>query len=181
LSMISARSSKSLKGKNLGAQNVTSNMPAEVREFEKKDLEDVARLVQSFWALNTEFEPSIELHENALELIKTDLMNYVGSEDQIILVSQSELGLIGMIRVELKHGTFRTPRQWGNIVEFYVLPRARRRSIAKSLLDEALQRIGKKGIEIITAEFPTENVPAANFYERNGFRPIHSVYVRELS
>jgi ribosomal protein S18 acetylase RimI-like enzyme len=153
----------------------------EIREFRSNDLEEAAKLVQSFWELNTEFEPSIGLEENALELIKKDLQKTLERQDLIVLVARTDLALVGVIRVELKEGNFRAPKRWGNIVEFYVLPRARRKSVAKGLLDETLIRLGQKDIEIVTAEFPSQNIPAASFYERNGFRSIQTVCAKNLT
>jgi ribosomal protein S18 acetylase RimI-like enzyme len=158
-------------------------MAHEIRSFEEKDLEDAAHLINNFWGLNVEFEPSIELKENAFEKIKEDLREHTGREDQLILVAKSESGqnLTGIIRVELKRGKFHGPERWGNVVEFYVLPRARRKAVAKGLLDAALDKLKQKGIQMITAEFPTQNVPAASFYEKNGFRPLQTVFVKDLT
>ncbi len=156
-------------------------MTYEIRNFETKDLEDAAHLIQNFWGLNVEFEPSIELKENALEHIKQDLQRNAGREDQMILVARSATGsMVGIIRVEFRQGKFHGPDKWGNVVEFYVLPRERRKAVAKSLLDTTLDKLREKGINMLTAEFPTQNIPAASFYERNGFRAFQTVYVKEL-
>jgi ribosomal protein S18 acetylase RimI-like enzyme len=156
-------------------------MSYQIQEFQIKDLDDAAHLIHNFWGLNVEFEPTIELEENAFEHIKEDLRQAVGREDQMILVARSDHGsLLGIIRVEMRKGKFRGPVHWGNIVEFYVLPRERRHSVAKKLLDGAMEKLKQKGIKMVTSEFPTQNVPAASFYERNGFRPFETVFAKEL-
>lgn len=157
-------------------------MPYQIQEFQMKELEDAAHLIHNFWGLNVEFEPTIEIGKGELEQIKEDLKQAAGRDDQMILVARAESGtnLLGIIRVELRKGKFRGPDAWGNIVEFYVLPRERRRAVAKSLLESASEELKKKGIKILTAEFPTQNVPAASFYERNGFRPFETVFAKEL-
>jgi ribosomal protein S18 acetylase RimI-like enzyme len=155
-------------------------MSYEITEFQKSDLEDAAHLIHNFWGLNVEFEPSIELEENTLEHIKDDLKLAFGREDQMILLARSNGNPVGIIRVEMKKCKFRGPDRWGNIVEFYVLPRERRKAVAKSLLDSATDLLRKKGIRMVTSEFPTQNVPAASFYERNGFRPFETVFAKEL-
>jgi ribosomal protein S18 acetylase RimI-like enzyme len=161
---------------------MTVHMSYQVQELESKDLDDAAHLIHNFWGLNVEFEPTIQLDDRAFEHIREDLKQALGRDDQMILVarSQSSIALLGIIRVEMKKGKFRGPDNWGNIVEFYVLPRERRRDVAKTLLDSAASELKKKGIKMLTAEFPTQNVPAASFYERNGFHPFETVFAREL-
>jgi ribosomal protein S18 acetylase RimI-like enzyme len=156
------------------------NMPLEIRSFQGSDVENAARLIHSFWGLNVEFEPSMEIGENELEQIKGDLKQASARDDQMIFVACSELGLVGIIRIEMKQAKFRGPVRWGNIVEFYVLPRERRKAVAKHLLDHASGELKKKGIKKLTAEFPTQNVPAASFYERNGFRPFQTIFARDV-
>jgi len=155
-------------------------MSIQIQEFQGKDLDDAARLIHNFWGLNVEFEPSIELGENEPDQIKEDLRQAAGREDQIILVARTQSALAGILRVEMKKGKFRGPDIWGNIVEFYVMPRERRKAVAKNLLDAAVDALQKRGIKMLTAEFPTQNVPAASFYERNGFRPFETVFAKEL-
>ncbi len=157
-------------------------MPFQIHEFQGKDLESAAHLIHNFWGLNVEFEPAIGLGESEFEQIKEDLRQATGREDQLILVASPEsgAGLLGIIRIEVRKGKFRGHDTWGNIVEFYVLPRERRKAVAKKLLDSAVEALKKKGIKRLTAEFPTQNVPAASFYEKIGFRPFETVYAREI-
>jgi ribosomal protein S18 acetylase RimI-like enzyme len=155
-------------------------MSYQVQELQSDDLGDAARLIDSFWGLNVEFEPSIMPQEGAIDQIKEELEQALGRDDQIILVARSDKTLLGIIRVEIKKAKFRGPGSWANIVEFYVLPRERRKDVAKNLLDSATAELKKKGIKMLTAEFPTQNVPATSFYERIGFHPFETVYVKEL-
>jgi ribosomal protein S18 acetylase RimI-like enzyme len=153
----------------------------EVEKLKPEDLNAAAHLIQNFWSLNVEFEPDIELEENSLSLIRQELeRNIEREEDELLFVAKTESGLVGFIRIEIKSGTFHGPKRWGNIVEFYVLPRARRKAVARSLLETTLDKLKAMGIERITAEFPTQNIPAANFYEKNGFHPLMTVYVKDL-
>ena len=153
----------------------------EIKTLEQNDLDAAAQLIHNFWSLNVEFEPGLELEDNSLSQIRKELERNIARQDEeFLLVAKSELGVVGFIRVEIKRGTFHGPKLWGNIVEFYVLPRARRKDVAKSLLETAVEKLKARHIERITAEFPFQNIPAANFYEKNGFRPLMAAYAKDL-
>ncbi|MEM4301596.1 MAG: GNAT family N-acetyltransferase, partial [Candidatus Caldarchaeum sp.] len=70
------------------------------------------------------------------------------------------------------------PKIEGKIVEFYLLPEYRRKKHGAELLDYAVKML-KDRVEIITAEFPSLNEIAVEFYTRLGFRGIVSIYARE--
>ena len=156
-------------------------MNVQVQNLEPEDLEEASEIVHKYWSLNSEFEPTIELKDKMQSDVKEDIRRRMGRDDQIILVAKSETGVLGLIRVEIKTDSFYGSKQWGNIVEFYVLPRSRRKEVGKALLNIALQRLKEANIKSVTAEFPTQNVPAVGFYEKNGFRPFLSVYAADLS
>ena len=156
-------------------------MNVQVQNLEPEDLEEASEIVHKFWSLNSEFEPTIELKDKMQSDMKEDIRKRMGSDDQIILVAKSEKEVLGLVRIEIKTDAFYGSKQWGNIVEFYVLPRSRRKEVGKALLNTALERLKEKNIKSVTAEFPTQNVPAVGFYEKNGFRPFLSVYAADLS
>ncbi len=156
-------------------------MPTKVRGLDPEDIDEAAGIVNKFWSLNAEFEPTIELGNEPLKSMKLNIKRSLGREDQIILVAESEKkALLGLARIEIRQGTFYGTKPHGSIVEFYVLPQSRRKDIGKDLLEYALKWLKEKGIDLVTAEFPTQNVPAVGFYERNGFRPFLTIYIREI-
>ncbi|HVB11840.1 MAG TPA: GNAT family N-acetyltransferase [Nitrososphaerales archaeon] len=156
-------------------------MTVQVQNLGPEDLEEASEIVYKFWSLNSEFEPTIELKDKMPSDMKADISRRMGRDDQIILVAKSETGVIGLIRIEIKTDSFYGSKKWGNIVEFYVMPRSRHKEVGKALLDKALQRLKDADIKSVTAEFPTQNTPAFGFYEKNGFRPFLSVYAADLS
>jgi ribosomal protein S18 acetylase RimI-like enzyme len=153
-----------------------------VRPLLSNDVDAVAALLQKFWSLNAEFEPTIEVDEKALASFKDEMRTHLDKQDQIVLVAESGKGgfLSGFIRVEIKKDRYYGAQTRGNIVEFYVTPQSRRRDIGKSLLDSMVESLKERGIVSVTAEFPTQNVPALSFYERNGFRPFLAVYAKDI-
>ena len=162
-------------------RKVQKNMATKVRSLDPEDIDQAANIVHKFWSLNAEFEPTIELGDEPLQTMKLNIKRSVGREDQIIIVAESEKKtLLGLARIEIRQGTFYGAKPRGNIVEFYVLPQARRKDVGKDLLDYALNWLKEKGIDSVTSEFPTQNVPAVGFYERSGFRPFLTVYIREI-
>ena len=85
-----------------------------------------------------------------------------------------------MIRVEIRDNPYYGKKLIAKIIELYVVPAQRRAGIAAALLDRVSERLSGQDMEILTAEFPTQNVLAASFYENNSFRPFVTVYARKL-
>ncbi len=95
-----------------------------------------------------------------------------------MVVAEDNGKVVGFIKADIRERTFYEPRMEGNIVEFYLLPEYRRRGVGANLLDYTVKLLKEKA-EIITAEFPTLNEIAVEFYTKLGFRGIISVYARE--
>jgi ribosomal protein S18 acetylase RimI-like enzyme len=82
--------------------------------------------------------------------------------------------------VEVRDNPYYRKKLIGKIIELYVVPAYRRAGIAAALLDRVSENLSGQDMEILTAEFPTQNVLAASFYESNSFTPFITVYSRKL-
>ncbi len=151
-----------------------------VRRAEARDAEALAGLIERFYRFNEEFDPAwavaAEAGEKALELAKA----YITDENSVVLVAEADGRVVGFVRAEVRDRPMLEAGRIGVIVELYVHPQYRRRGVAGRLVDEALRQLAGRGVRVLGAEFPSANVIARRFYEKHGFRPYTSVYIRDV-
>jgi ribosomal protein S18 acetylase RimI-like enzyme len=163
-------------------------MPVTIENLQLVDLDKASRLIHKFWALNSEFEPTLELDEDYLEEIKKNVKASIADKRQMVLVARDEQKIVardeqkivGLVRVEVQDNPYYGKKLIGKIIELYVVPAHRRAGIAAALIDRVSERLSGQDMEILTAEFPTQNVLAAGFYESNSFTPFITVFAKRL-
>ncbi len=152
---------------------------ARVREASRDDLDSVARCIARFYRVNEEFDPLYLVVEDAEAKAKELAEKYLNDPNSIVLVAETDKGIVGVIRGELRHNPMLANSPLGVIVELYVHPSYRRRGIARMLVEELTRRLKARGAKAIAAEFPYLNEIAVSFYKKMGFRPLTSIYVKE--
>jgi ribosomal protein S18 acetylase RimI-like enzyme len=155
-------------------------MPVTIENLRLVDLDKASRLIHKFWGLNSEFEPTLELDEDYLEEIKKNVKMSITDKRQMVLVARDEQKIVGLIRVEIRDNPYYGKKLIAKIIELYVVPAHRRAGIAAALIDRISERLSGQDMETLTAEFPTQNVLAASFYESNSFAPFITVYAKKL-
>jgi len=155
-------------------------MPVTIENLQLVDLDKASRLIHKFWGLNSEFEPTLELDEDYLDEIKKNVKMSIADKRQMVLVARDEEKTVGLIRVEVRDNPYYGKKHIAKIIELYVAPAHRRAGIAAALLDQVSERLRGQDMEILTAEFPTQNVLAASFYESNSFTPFITVFAKRL-
>jgi ribosomal protein S18 acetylase RimI-like enzyme len=155
-------------------------MPVTIENLQLVDLDKASRLIHKFWGLNSEFEPTLELDEDYLDEIEKNLKTSIADKRQMVLVARDEQKIVGLIRVEIRDNPYYGKKLIAKIIELYVVPAHRRAGIAAALLDRVSERLSGQDMEILTAEFPTQNILAASFYESNSFTPFITVYAKKL-
>src|ERR1700730_9854037 len=152
-----------------------------IREIRTEEISRAAELIARLKRLNGEFDPllktSDKLDDDALKTVKKALTN----QDSVVLVASAGGKVVGVVKADLKDRTYYEPRMEGAIVEFYILPEYRRGSMGRDLLAGMSDRLKKKGAELITAEFPSQNEIAKRFYSKLGFRSLTNVYAKSES
>jgi len=146
----------------------------------EEELERVAKLLIRFYRVNEEFDPLYTVvddpREPALELVK----RYAEDENSVLLVALYEGFVIGFIHGEIRRNPMLKASPLGVLMELYVHPSYRRRGVATRLIEEASRKLREKGAVAIAAEFPHLNEIAVSFYRKLGFRPLTSVYIKEI-
>lgn len=147
-----------------------------IRSARAEDVEAGAELVVRLKRLNGEFDPMFKVADNALDEAKAYLREAIGNERYVVLVSERRGKVVGLLKADLRERRFYEPRTEGVIVDFYVLPEFRRHKLGEDLVEHATRQLRQRGAQIIAAEFPTQNQIAVRFYEKQGFRPLESMF-----
>ncbi len=165
-------SEKSSKGEKSAGQKFS------VREINRGELKNAAELVTRLKKLNGEFDPLLKNSEGVeAEALRT-LDEAVSGKTSVVLVAISKSKVVGVVRADLRDRFFYEPRKEGTIIEFYILPEFRRGNLGRELFDTVVSILQKRGAELITAEFPSQNEIARKFYTKLGFRSLIEVYAK---
>jgi ribosomal protein S18 acetylase RimI-like enzyme len=149
-----------------------------IRRIKSGELSLAAELVARLKRLNGEFDPLLkESKEVEEEALKT-LQDAISGGESVVLVAVRELKVVGVVRADLRDRFFYDPRKEGAIIEFYILPEFRRGDLGRRLFDAVVSELLRKGADLITAEFPSQNEIARKFYTKLGFRSLIEVYAR---
>lgn len=152
-----------------------------IRELRENDIEKAADLLLRLKKLNGEFDSIFNVADKALEEASNNLRVMLQEKEKhIAFVAEKDSRVVGIIALNLIHRCYYTPEVEARIVEFYVMPAARRTGAGKLLVDKVYAELKSKGITLITAEFPALNPIALNFYKDLGFREIVGIYGRLL-
>jgi ribosomal protein S18 acetylase RimI-like enzyme len=150
-----------------------------IRRATEADVESLAVLIRRFYAFNEEFDPAMEtagdVRDKALEVARARVTG-----GDLLLVAVHEGRLVGYVYGSIVENPLLARRRIGVLKELYVVPEERGRGIATTLIEEAMKELSKIGVHYIAVEFPTRNIVAQKFYEKLGFRPYMSVYLREV-
>lgn len=164
----------------LEGQNGPDISKLSIREAKAEDLGSISELMQRFIALNGEFDPMLRSREDSEGSIRDYLESAISSDSASIFVAELDGKLVGFLKAEIRSRVFHEPDMEGVIQEFYVLPQFRRRGVGERLVRYAIDRL-KERVGLVTAEFPSLNTIAVNFYKKMGFRPIVTRCFKEFS
>ena len=152
-----------------------------IRTIKEEDIEKASELLGRLKRLNGEFDPLLKTVENLEKESERVLAQAMSSANSVVLVAVDRERIVGLVRGDVVDRMFYEPRKEGAIVEFYILPEFRRANLGMELVTSISERLKKKGASLITAEFPSQNEIAKNFYHKLGFRSLMSVYAKSES
>ena len=146
----------------------------------EEELERAAKFLVRFYRVNEEFDPLYTMVDDPEPVARQLIQRYAEEENSVLLVAVSEGCVVGLIHGEVRHNPILRASPLGVMMELYVHPSYRRRGVARRLIEEAAKKLREKGAKAIAAEFPHLNEIAVSFYRDLGFRPLTSVYIKEL-
>ncbi|MGC9152652.1 MAG: GNAT family N-acetyltransferase [Vulcanisaeta sp.] len=151
-----------------------------IREAREGDVEYLVDLVVRLKRLNSEFDPLFSARSDCAERAREYLLNAIrDNKNHLILVAEDMGKIVGVLKADIRERLFYSPSIEGAIVDFYVMPEYRRKGLGRQMLERAITILRERGAQLITAEFPTQNQIAINFYNKMGFRSLVSIYARE--
>jgi len=151
-----------------------------IREARENDVEGLVDLVVRLKRLNSEFDPLFSARNDCVERAREYLISAIrDNKNHLVLVAEDAGKIVGILKADIRERLFYSPTIEGAIVDFYVMPEYRRKGLGRQILDKAIAILRERGAQLITAEFPTQNQIAINFYNKMGFRPLVNIYAKE--
>ncbi|PLC68846.1 GNAT family N-acetyltransferase [Vulcanisaeta sp. EB80] len=151
-----------------------------IREARENDVEGLVDLVVRLKRLNSEFDPLFSARNDCAERTREYLISAIrDNKNHLVLVAEDAGKIVGILKADIRERLFYSPTIEGAIVDFYVMPEYRRKGLGRQILDKAIAILRERGAQLITAEFPTQNQIAINFYNKMGFRPLVNIYAKE--
>jgi ribosomal protein S18 acetylase RimI-like enzyme len=153
-----------------------------IRKPTREDVQSMAELVARLKSLNEELDPHYktvdDLYQASREYIEESLEN----PNAIILVAEDEdtKQLVGLVKVDINNRRFYEPRVKGVITDMYVHPSYRRKRLGVLLVDKAIEELRNRGVKMITAIYPVNNIIARRFYENLGFTDLDVEVYKEI-
>lgn len=148
-----------------------------VRRAEKEDIEQFMDLVMRMKRLNGEFDSLFKANEDNLGNIKNYYLSTIEHRDRFVtLVAICKKKICGLVKAEVKDRVSYIPDKEARINDLYIMPEFRRKDVGKKMLNKLYEIAREMNIRVISAEFPTLNLIALNFYQKIGYREIGSVY-----
>lgn len=148
-----------------------------VRTAEEKDIDEFITLIMRMKRLNGEFDSMFKANDDNIDAIRNYYLNCIKDKVNFItFVAISGNRIAGLVKSEIRNRVSYYPPQELRIVDLYIMPEFRRKKIGNLLLNAIYEEMRKRKISIITAEFPSLNMIALNFYKKIGYREITSVY-----
>lgn len=151
-----------------------------IRQAMEGDVDALADLVARLKRLNGEFDPLLKPVDNILSVAKDYIKSKIASKDSVVLVAEIDGRIVGLILGDVEDRVFYEPKIAGVIREFYIMPEYRRKGLGKRMMSEMADALRRRGAQIIMADFPSLNEIAVEFYKKMNFRPIESMYAKEI-
>lgn len=148
-----------------------------VRRAEKEDLDQFMDLVMRMKRLNGEFDSLFKANEDNIDKIKDYYLSTIEHRDKFVtLVAICKNKICGLVKAEVKDRVSYIPDKEARINDLYIMPEFRRKDVGKEMLNKLYEIAREMKIKVISAEFPSLNLIALNFYKKIGYREIDSVY-----
>lgn len=156
-------------------------MKVDIRDLRQADVKDATNLVMRLKKFNSEHDPLFMVSEKLEKNVTEYLNSAIELETRDVLVADFNGKIVGAIMGEVLDRPFYHPGRELRVTEIYLLPEYRKLGLGKKLIEALIEKERGKGCEVLTVEFPTENLLAHKFYTGQGMRSVISVYGKKIS
>lgn len=144
-----------------------------IRKAVKEDKLEISDLLARQKRLNEEFDTHFRVSDKLEKKIDEYLDRVIGDEkNYIILVGVFNKKIVAVVNANIRERVFYVPPLEVRITDFYIHPEFRRKGLGKAMTKMLIAEAAKKGTDLITTEFPSLNMIAANFSDTLGFKDI---------
>jgi ribosomal protein S18 acetylase RimI-like enzyme len=157
---------------------MTKKESVDIRSLRKEDVESASELLARLKRLNGEFDPLLKTVDSVEIATRKSIEESISAADSVLLVAVHKGKVLGYVGAKMKNRLYYEPRKEGAIVSFYILPEFRRGGLGTRILSSMIENLRRKGADLITAEFPSQNEIASKFYAKHGFRSLTNVFAK---
>ncbi|MGP6207654.1 GNAT family N-acetyltransferase [Cuniculiplasma sp. SKW3] len=148
-----------------------------LRKAEESDIDDFINLIMRMKRLNGEFDSIFKANDENIGQIKEYYLSCIKDKEKFVtIVAIAGEKMAGLVKAEVRNRISYYPPLELRIVDLYIMPEFRRKKVGNLLINAIYDEMKKRKITIVTAEFPSLNMIALNFYKKIGYREITSVY-----
>ncbi|MCE4615051.1 MAG: GNAT family N-acetyltransferase [Desulfurococcales archaeon] len=153
-----------------------------IRKPAREDSQVMVDLVARLKFLNEELDPNYKTVSELQNVAREYVEEAIGDPNSIILVAEDENTgqLIGILKLDIEDRRFYEPKVAGVITDLYVHPSYRRKRLGVLLIGKAIEELRSRGIKMIAAIYPVNNIIARRFYENLGFTDLEVEVYKEI-
>ncbi|MEM3351053.1 MAG: GNAT family N-acetyltransferase [Saccharolobus sp.] len=152
-----------------------------IRKANKEDVKMLSDFFSRMYKLNSEFDPLLSVPENLEERVIKAVEKSLDNSNELLVLAEDEGRVVGAARVIITERLFYNPDREAIIEEFYVHPSYRRQGVGREIIGFIQEKLKRRGIDLITANFPARNLIAVSFYKKMGFREIYCKFIKKVS
>ncbi len=150
------------------------------RDARNGDVDTLAELVVRLKRLNEEFDSMLTVRDDIKVVSRSYISSAVKDKNCIVIVAEYKGKVVGLLKADLRERRFSQPMREGRIIEFYIMPEYRKHGSGTEMLHHAIEKMKHMGVQMISAEFPSQNKISVQFYAKQGFRPITNIHSKLL-
>lgn len=145
-------------------------MSSTIRQATEKDFSLIQALNAALFAEDQANDVTLDTHwPVSVEGVEYYMKSLMDPEKLVLIAEDDHKRPLGyVIASSVNKWRYRKVKT-GELENMYVVPRARRKGIGRSLVDEVKQWLKAKGVDRIYVSAYTNNTQAIDFYQSNGF------------
>ncbi|WP_344799291.1 GNAT family N-acetyltransferase [Actinokineospora diospyrosa] len=117
--------------------------------------------------------------------LRNEMAAAIESSTQSVLIAMNGADVVGFVQAQPPQGAWIEKQVAANhagyVSRLLVEPGARRRGVARALVDAAHGLLREQGAEVALVHYSAHNHPAASMWVRFGYRPVLTTWTRRLS
>jgi diamine N-acetyltransferase len=144
-------------------------MEISIRKATIKDLEQILALNKALFDYEEEFNSEYNLGWTYSEKGKEYFKDRIENNSSIVLVGEDENKIIGYILTFIKNHSIRSINPIAEVENMFIDKDFRKQGLGSKFLKETIKLAKEMGVKRLEVEVEARNLPALEFYKKNGF------------